>query len=390
MKSQIVLVLSTNADFFTWCETLLSDFELLPASSLEKEPFAAVAVLVDYACYDRVILSSIYTYFQEKNQVRCIFLGDDFKISAGERKNCFTKAKFFTPEQYMQVLKAVQIEWLIKKNLTLKLDHAEFASKSRDSKFVEAESFTIGTQKQNPNYKEEMSRLMFVAAESDANVLLLGETGVGKSSAAKKIHEMSSRREKKFIEVNIPNHIGRLESDLFGTVRGAFTEAQNTEGLLKAADGGTVFFDEIGELPLEDQSRMLSLIETRSFRKMGSGTLEKFNARMIFATNQDLKSLVRQHRFREDLFYRINTIVIEVPPLKNHSEDIPLIAKDFAAGWNKMISESALMKLRSYSWPGNIRELKNCMERSCLICRNPILEEHDILLDAFSGSFSYC
>ena len=116
---------------------------------------------------------------------------------------------------------------------------------------------------------------------------------------------------------------------------------------------------------------------------MGSGKIEKFDARMIFATNQDLRTLVRQHRFRADLYYRINTIIIEVPPLKSHSEDIPKIAGDFAAGWNKVISESALMKLCSYPWPGNIRELKNCMERSCLICRNKILEASDILLDAF-------
>ncbi len=379
MKKKIVLVLSSKPDFYAWCESLLSEFEVLPASSLKTEDFSALALIVDYGSYDYVILSAIYTYFQEKRQIRLIFIGSDFALSAGERKSRFTKAKFFTADQYLQILRSVQAESLLSENLP----YNTFV----DDKFAEW-NLTRGTE---PNLElgdgddsrkqmEELNRLLTVASNSDANVLLLGETGVGKSSAARKIHDLSSRRGGKFIEINIPNHIGRLESDLFGTVRGAFTEATNSDGLLKNAGEGTVFFDEIGDLPLEEQSKMLSLIETRCFRKMGSGVLERFNARMIFATNRDLRTLVKNHLFREDLFYRINTIVIEVPPLKNHRLDIPLMAKNFASGWNKMVSKSAILKLCSYSWPGNIRELKNCMERSCLLCPNRILEEKDILL----------
>ncbi|MBR6295146.1 MAG: sigma 54-interacting transcriptional regulator [Treponema sp.] len=385
MKKQIVLVLSDKKDFLTWCGSILSDCEVFSASFMGVEPSSALALIVDYDAYEDVVLLSVYSYFQEKNHVRCIFVGNDIGVSVVERKSRFPKAKFFTPSQSQQISRLVQVECMLAESLSddsesrvRNLDSSGLLSRDGNPSFLFSKSGL-----ENCDRMSITRDLMDVASASDVNVLLLGETGVGKTCAARKIHESSGRSGKNFVEINVPNHIGRLESDLFGTVRGAFTEAQNSDGLLKEAEGGTVFFDEIGELPLEDQTRLLSLIETKSFRKMGSGKIEKFDARMIFATNQDLRTLVRQHRFRADLYYRINTIIIEVPPLKSHSEDIPKIAGDFAAGWNKVISESALMKLCSYPWPGNIRELKNCMERSCLICRNKILEASDILLDAF-------
>ena len=219
-------------------------------------------------------------------------------------------------------------------------------------------------------------------ADSDASVLITGESGTGKELVARAIHARSSRGSAPFVAVNcaaMPAAL--LESELFGHVRGAFTDArQARQGLFLQASGGTVFLDEIGELPLEMQAKLLRVLQERKVRPVGGDTEVPWSARVLTATNRDLESEIEAGRFRSDLFYRINVVHIALPPLRARREDILPLAQHFlkkhAAGGSKQvvgISSPAAQKLVDYVWPGNVRELENCIERAvALTCMSEI------------------
>lgn len=206
---------------------------------------------------------------------------------------------------------------------------------------------------------------------TDANILVLGESGVGKTALARWIHQRSNRRKKPFISLNcaaIPEPL--LESELFGYRKGAFTGATETRpGKFEVADGGTIFLDEIGETSLSFQAKMLHVIEEKQFMKLGGNSYQSVDVRIITATNKNLSELVRERHFRQDLYYRLNVAEINIPPLRERREDVPpLICESlqrFNRKYNKKISitERALKCLIGYQWPGNIRELLNLMER---------------------------
>ena len=215
-------------------------------------------------------------------------------------------------------------------------------------------------------------------AESSSTVLLLGETGTGKELVARTIHALSPRRKKPFVPVNcgaLPDTL--LESELFGYKRGAFTGAvRDKPGRFTLASGGTLFLDEIGEISPALQVRLLRVLQERSFEPLGSVKPESADVRIITATNRDLADLVRQGSFREDLFYRVNVVRLELPPLRRRKEDIPLLAQQFIDRFNRLqgksisgISPEALALLLAHDWPGNIRELENVIERSFILCR---------------------
>jgi len=215
-------------------------------------------------------------------------------------------------------------------------------------------------------------------AESDAPVLITGESGTGKELVAQELHKRSSRSSGPFTAINcsaLPHEL--LESELFGHARGAFTDAKSArKGLLLQSDGGILFLDEIGDLPLTLQPKLLRALEERSFRPVGSDSEIRFDARIITATNQDLDSLVQAGSFREDLFFRINVIHLQVPPLRDRGNDILLIAGNFlklyAARAGKPVrgfSEAVTDKLLSYPWPGNVRELSNAVERAVALAQ---------------------
>ncbi len=216
------------------------------------------------------------------------------------------------------------------------------------------------------------------ASASDINVLLRGETGTGKEVIARSIHRLSNRKDKPFIVVDcssIPEHL--FESELFGHERGAYTGAtQRKLGLVELADGGTLFLDEIGEIPLTMQSKLLRFVETRSFRRVGGLREIKVDVRIISATNRNLKEMVRKGQFRSDLLYRINTMEIEIPPLRERKEDIPLLVELFLKKLKKRIRPSTMKLLVNYSWPGNIRELRNTIERASLLSAGEYIDEH--------------
>ena len=220
-------------------------------------------------------------------------------------------------------------------------------------------------------------------AETDMAVLLEGETGVGKELFANTIHEKSNRAKKPFIKINcaaIPNEL--LESELFGHVKGAFTGADNNRiGRFKIADGGTLFLDEIAELPLSLQPKILRALQEGEFEPVGSNKTIKTDVRIIAATNRILKEEIEKKQFREDLYYRLSVFPITIPPLRQRSEDIPELVNVFVNEFSnrydkkiKKVAQIALNKLMKYSWPGNIRELQNVLERAVLLCTSDTLK----------------
>jgi two-component system, NtrC family, response regulator AlgB len=218
--------------------------------------------------------------------------------------------------------------------------------------------------------------MAFRAANSDATVLILGESGTGKSVLAKGMHARSPRKSRAFVTVSCPS-LSRelLESELFGHVKGAFTGAlTDTQGKVAAADGGTLLLDEIGDLPLEIQSKLLRLLQEREYERVGEAKPRRANVRVISATNRDLAEAVREGRFREDLYYRLNVISLRLPPLRERLQDLERIAKRhldfFAHRAGRQFSgfaPDALEAMQSYNWPGNLRELRNLIERAVIL-----------------------
>ena len=228
-------------------------------------------------------------------------------------------------------------------------------------------------------------------AAADTTVLVLGETGTGKELVARAIHNNSPRSGRPLVKVNcatLPSHL--IESELFGHERGAFTGARTRQqGRFEVADGTSIFLDEIGELPLELQAKLLQVLEGGTFERLGSSHTIKVDVRVIAATNRDLEEEVRKGRFREDLFYRLNVFPITVPPLRRRAEDIPLLAHFFVEQASKRmgksigrIPERVAKKLMDYSWPGNVRELENVIERAVINSSGPRLR----LADDLSGA----
>ena len=241
-------------------------------------------------------------------------------------------------------------------------------------------------------------------APTDLSVLITGESGVGKEIFPRIIHAYSARKHAQYIAVNcgaIPE--GTIDSELFGHEKGAFTGAiSDRKGYFEVTDGGTIFLDEVGELPLPTQARLLRVLETGEFIRVGSSKVQKTNVRVIAATNLDIPYAVKNGKFREDLYYRLNTIPISLPPLRERKEDIPLLFRKFAADFAEKyrmpavkLTEDAIQLLQTYRWPGNIRQLKNVTEQISIIERERLVNantlqkyipEHDPMLPTLTSS----
>ncbi|MHB8623130.1 MAG: sigma-54-dependent transcriptional regulator [Sulfuricaulis sp.] len=282
--------------------------------------------------------------------------------------------KPFEPEQLeIAVHNAIKLRDILRENAQLKAA----VSDSRGAKRL------IGKSRAAQQLLEEIRRV----APYKTSVLITGESGTGKELVARTIHELSPRHDHPWVAINcsaIPRDL--MESELFGYVRGAFTgAAQNRLGRLEQAQGGTLFLDEIGDLDMSLQSKLLRVLQEREFSAVGSDQVRYVEVRFIAATNRDLKELVREGKFREDLLYRLDVYDIVVPPLRNRREDIPQLAETFL---RELVSETdkkvtnftsaALGILERYGWPGNIRELRNTVERSLLSCQGPLIDVDDL------------
>jgi len=239
------------------------------------------------------------------------------------------------------------------------------------------------------NTMREIFSLIEKIAASDAAICVVGESGTGKELIARYIHEASDRGTKPFVALNcgaIPANL--IESELFGHEKGSFTSATSQHnGVFEQANSGTLFLDEIGEMPPELQTRLLRVLETREIRRVGGQEDVPVNVRIITATNRDLKKLVSDELFREDLFYRLYVVPVEIPPLRERKEDIPLLVKHFAKNFSvddkpKAFSKEALKSLCEYNWPGNVRELKNAVQRAILVSTEPQISEKDIIFSS--------
>jgi len=241
----------------------------------------------------------------------------------------------------------------------------------------------IGKNKKIIELLEEIK----IAAPTNSWVLICGESGTGKELVARQIFRKSKRNNKPFIDVNcaaIPEEL--IESELFGHIKGSFTGAVNNKpGKFELADGGTIFLDEVGDMSLKTQAKVLRVLEEKKCQRIGSSNYYQFDVRVISASNKDLLSLIKKGDFREDLYYRLNVIPINIPPLRERADDIPLLVDYFLENIakennykKKKITKKAIKKLQNYHWPGNIRELKNLLERLVIMVQSTQITESDI------------
>ncbi|MBE9547479.1 MAG: sigma-54-dependent Fis family transcriptional regulator [Proteobacteria bacterium] len=246
----------------------------------------------------------------------------------------------------------------------------------------------------NSDYMRELKETIQRIAQTDSTVLITGESGTGKELVARTIQGLSKRRNKPFIPVDCSSLVENLmESELFGHVKGAFSGAtQSREGRFQMADKGTLLLDEISNISLNIQAKLLRVIQEQEVPRVGSSSPEKVDVRLIAATNKDIRTEVESGKFREDLFYRISVVPIDIKPLREHKSDILPIALHYLDIYKKKhnskvqrLSEEAKKSLISYNWPGNVRELKNTMERLCVLCENDIVNLSDILYYGQNG-----
>jgi len=305
----------------------------------------------------------------------------DTAVEAMRRGAVDYVAKPFTPEQIRQALARIESSQRLE-NRVVELE----------SMLTNSEAFAEFTT-QEPQV-QKLFETATKAAASAATMLLLGESGTGKSILARALHRNSPRRDSAFVTVACPS-LSRelLESELFGHVRGAFTGAVGeTWGKVKAAEGGTLFLDEIGELPLEIQPKLLRLLQEREYERVGDSKPRKADVRVIAATNRRLEDLVKEGKFREDLYYRLNVITVELPPLRQRPIDLPALARQhlkmFARQSPRPIKDftsAAMAAMQRYPWPGNLRELRNVIERAVILSTGDKIDVNDFP-DSLRGS----
>lgn len=289
--------------------------------------------------------------------------------------------KPFTPEHLRQLLARVEKQRRLETRLNELQDEVQRATPDLD------------VTSQDPQM-QAVYDVLLRAAPTHAPILLLGESGTGKSAMAKFVHAHSSTKDGPFVTVSCPSLTRELlESELFGHVKGAFTGAiRDSWGKVAAAESGTLFLDEIGELPLEIQPKLLRLLHEHQYERLGEHKTRSSNARIIAATNKDLKEAVRKGHFREDLYYRLDVISVRLPPLRERQADLLALAESFLAFYTTQLkrepvrfSEEARKRLVAYAWPGNIRELRNTVERAVILSHDQVIDQHFIPVPASAG-----
>ena len=292
--------------------------------------------------------------------------------------------KPFTREQFHRVVARVQRFNQMSQSIE-RLEREVKESKSQNPELL----LDFAT----PRMKEIMA-VLEKAARTPASILLLGESGTGKSALARVVHQQSHLADKPLVTVSCPSLSKELlESELFGHTKGAFTGAvKDRWGKVKAADGGTLFLDEIGDLPMEIQPKLLRLLQEQEYERLGENVTRQADLRIIAATNRDLKKRMAEGAFREDLYFRLNVIAVEVPPLRSRPGDLGRLAehylKHFAGQCGRKaasFSSEALGRINGYGWPGNLRELRNAIERAVILSKEDRIEAEDLPLESAGG-----
>ena len=350
LKTKAIVVFSESASLAAWSNLVLgADFPIIWIQGADEFSFnlSPVAAVSDFTP-DR--FGEVYDFCQ-KLQIRCFCVSSDKFFPTGEHRR-FPKAKF------------------------IKMDSSFLL------KFSVSYEYQLSVQQNDRFSPTEYFRRLKCAAESDENVLLLGKTGAGKTHDAKIIHQNSKRREGPFVSFTMAeSNPNSIEGDLFGVAKNTFTGVSAKDGVLKLAQDGTLFFDEITEIPMDMQAKLLTVISERKFRPKGSDTEEYFSGRFIFATNADIDQMVMENKFREDLYNRINVLRLNVPDLNERAEDIARFAMMYASEKHKSLTKAVLRKLETHRWTGNIRQLRNLVVRACTFARNNIVDLEDLSFD---------
>lgn len=333
--------------------------------------FHPAVILLDNLLENSVGMDEIGTFRRLDDDVQVILM-----TAYGSISQAVEATKRGAYDYVLKPFDVDEIDYLMKRCLEQK--------KSRDSlQFLKGRTTQfIGVSEAAGKIR---SHIRVLGENSGVNVLLRGETGTGKEVVARLIHDCSDRRDNLMVRINcgaIPENL--LESELFGYERGAFAGALKTKkGLIELADGGTVFLDEIGELPLSMQTKLLTFLDDRRFKRIGALEDTQVDVRIIAATNRNLEQAIREGQFREDLFYRLNVMQIEIPPLRERREDIPVLCEYYLDYYNKAFARSIekvdpdfMRELILYDWKGNVRELKNIFERCFLFSPGAVLEKH--------------
>ena len=301
---------------------------------------------------------------------------------------------FATVQSAVQAMKAGAYDYVTKPfsfdELRLVLDrvtaHIKLATENRLLREQVKSKHGFGAMVGQAPEMDKLYRIIAKAAHSTHPVLILGESGTGKELVARSIHYSGPFRDKPFIPVDCGSLVATLiESELFGYVKGAFTGALRAkDGLMAAAEGGTVFLDEVAELPVDLQSKLLRALQEKEIRPVGGTRAIPINVRILAATNCDLEAAVQEGRFRRDLYFRLNVLTLRVPPLRERKQDVPLLAGHIlervarTTGVQRNISDDALKLMLNYEWPGNVRELENCLERACALTSGPTIHIADL------------
>lgn len=357
-------------------ETVSAENRASALKQLDKAPFDVAFLDIKLGTEDGLdLLPELLKSSPQMNVIVCTaYASIETAVEAMRRGATDYLPKPFTPEQVRQVLRKI-----VK---TRKLENRVADLESRLSTNSPTADLTT-----HETAVQRVLNLAFKAAVTPATIMILGESGTGKTILARAIHERSLRRDNAFVTVSCPS-LSRelLESELFGRIKGAYTGAMNdTWGKVAAADRGTLFLDEIGELPLEIQPKLLRLVQEREYERLGEARTRQADVRVIAATNRNLEAAVQEGKFREDLYYRLNVIAVRVPPLRERRSDLKHMAGEYLQFFSQQcgkpidgFSPAAEKALEQYSWPGNLRELRNVVEHAVILANDNQIELADL------------
>lgn len=402
-KTGRILVVDDDTDVLNAARLYLKQH--IEKVDVEKNPKLIPALLKDYD-YDAILLDMNFTEDVSSGEEGFTWLERILEMDPEMAVVLITA--YGDVEKAVQAVKMGASDFVLKpwqneKLLATVASAMNLSQSKRDSQRLKTQNAVLKADMEQPYQNiigesramEQVFQTIEKVAKTEANVLITGENGTGKELVARALHRRSNRSENVFITVDMGALTESLfESELFGHEKGAFTDAKDSRaGRFEIANGGTLFLDEIGNIPLQLQPKLLSAIQTHEIRRIGSNKTTKIDIRLICATNENLDEMVKDQDFRQDLLYRINTIEIKLPPLRERVEDIPLLVEHFLKKYLTKykkeilgITEQALVHLKEYHWPGNIRELEHAVERAVIMTDENNLQKGDFLLTTTSQS----
>lgn len=367
---KIILVVSSNPLIRDFCRQYLGPYNLKFCSDWDKlyntiKKNIPSLILFDYSFFISTNPQLLEKLCKQRPSTPIFVLTN---------KNCSFFTKWFYKIGIKQIINLPCERIKLKKTIE---EHMVHSNHDVISQSIPPPTCTILEQFLGDSFKiVELKKKIYHYSQTDTPLLLTGESGTGKSYLARLIHELSPRKNRSFYAVNMTSiSVSIAEAELFGTVKGAYTDAVSREGFFSIAQFGTLFLDEIGDLPIAIQPKLLHVIEEQCYTKVGSPHKVKCNTRFIFATNANLQLLVEQGLFRSDLFHRIAILPVEVPPLRERKTDIPQLAQHFLKPYKKDLSSDSIQKLMDHHWPGNVRELKNCLVRASILSSKEMIPE---------------